>query len=250
MGIFGPNWNDFLALQSQVETNTRAIQSMTPKIDQILSRLDTLGKTLTGVSISQSNLDTGVSEVLAKQNVLNSGVDAVLIGQGGMMRDINQISTSLGGSLDKLILEAKTHNANFESLISVVEGLAKSVKKLTRPPDPGRLSLSIVEELMGSVLKYDVELPVAADAAEVQGGELTVTLAGSDPVVISTLAGQAKVEGLEGPQDSGLVLSFVFIDDAGNKSTTASVLDTTLRDTIPPEDPGALGITVTGETQV
>lgn len=231
MGIFGPGWSDYYAQEAQIESLNRMVQSLGPKIDQLITKVDASNKAIT--------------QVQAQNVVLSANTEQILANQDSLVRELVVALEPLQG-----LSELKALNANCESLITVLEGLAKSVKKLTRPPDPGRLSLSIVEELMSSVMKYDVVLPVAADAAEVQGGELTVTLAGSDPVVVSTAAGQAKVEGLEGPQDAAVSLSFVFIDDAGNKSTTPSVLDATLRDTIPPEDPGALGIEITGETTV
>lgn len=49
------------------------------------------------------------------------------------------------------------------------------------------------------------------------------------------------------PQDSNVVVMLVDVDDAGNKSEPASITFVAA-DTIPPAQPGFLGVTLVGET--
>jgi hypothetical protein len=100
---------------------------------------------------------------------------------------------------------------------------------------------------MPGTLKFDVQLPAWPADSDVVSGELTTTVDGSDPVVTAVAKDQEKVSDLSGPQDSNVTLSFVYIDDAGNRSTNPATLSMVLKDTVPPPDPGTLGLVVTGE---
>lgn len=92
--------------------------------------------------------------------------------------------------------------------------------------------------------------------AEIIGGELTVTVAGGEPIVLPTTkefqeAQPAFVEDTRfiGPQDANVHLSFRYQDNAtpvGNWSAAVEA-DFTLLDTIPPVAPGSIGLNITGE---
>jgi hypothetical protein len=83
-------------------------------------------------------------------------------------------------------------------------------------------------------------------AADVVSREFTLTLPDQEPVVISLAADALEVPDLRAPQDTVITLSLVDVDDGGNRSE-ARELSTTLIDTIPPPQPGELGIVITGE---
>jgi hypothetical protein len=96
------------------------------------------------------------------------------------------------------------------------------------------------------IIQFKVILPLPPVNSDVVGGELTVTVDGV-PTVFPTTKDQTEVLDLEGPQDSIALLEFVFVDDAGNRSVSPAQAVITLADTVPPADPGALGVIITGE---
>jgi hypothetical protein len=117
-------------------------------------------------------------------------------------------------------------------------------------PNPGTLRVSVTGEY-GMGLRYKVLLPTGDDQTDVVGGRLTHTnvMAGvSTTATIDTALGQTEVDGLVADQDTEVSLSFTYVDDAGNVSSTPSVLTLMLQDTIPPANPGMLGVEITGET--
>lgn len=99
------------------------------------------------------------------------------------------------------------------------------------------------------MITFDVQLPALPDdpTNEIASGELTIVVDGGAPDVRAVARDATLVTGLSGPQDSTVELSFVYIDNAGNKSATPSTASVVLTDTVPPPNPGALGVVVTGE---
>lgn len=98
------------------------------------------------------------------------------------------------------------------------------------------------------MLQFTITLPaLPPEPNDIASGELTVKVGDGDAKVIATTKEQTEVTGLEGAQDAAVSVSFSYVDDAGNKSVHPSVIADVLKDTIPPADPGALGLTVTGE---
>jgi hypothetical protein len=98
---------------------------------------------------------------------------------------------------------------------------------------------------MADNLRYSVTVAAAVDA-DVVTRVLTVNVdgIGRDSVEFSGTAtdlGEIVV-----PQDSYVVLSLVDVDDAGNKSEPAT-LEFTATDTVPPQQPGALGVSLVSE---
>lgn len=132
-----------------------------------------------------------------------------------------------------------------ESIAVLTQDIVRLMKQSIGAPKPGSLNL-VVESEMAGKLQFKVVLPVWPVGADIESGELTVDVAG----VVSTIPvamDQAEVTGLEGDQDAAVDLSFVYIDDAGNRSANPSVFSGTLVDNIAPQDAGTLGIEVTGE---
>lgn len=86
-----------------------------------------------------------------------------------------------------------------------------------------------------------VSLPqVPADNPEsddVVSGELTLTIGDAEPQVVATELGQTEyVVGDLPAEDTVLSASFVFIDDAGNRSVNPLTAEYTVADTTPPPD--------------
>lgn len=136
---------------------------------------------------------------------------------------------------------------NMKTLIRLLIRLVRDW--LGTVPNPGPLSISIRKEFL-NMLQFRVNLPQGDNLTDVVSGELTVTktLNGETSTnTIQTALGQSSVEGLVGDDNTDVVLSFAYVDNAGNRSTLPAVLTVTLTDTIPPADPGALAVEITGE---
>jgi len=100
---------------------------------------------------------------------------------------------------------------------------------------------------MADTINFSVVLPELTDVGDVESGELTVTVGEGDPQVVTTNVDDTEVTGLSGAQGETVVLSFVYVDDAGNKSEVPSTLTAELLDTVPPQNPQSLGVRIEGE---
>lgn len=123
----------------------------------------------------------------------------------------------------------------------------KSLKSLTfRAVHIGPLTLTVTGESEMS-LKFKVALPPIT-ASDVVSGELSVKIDAGEPIVIATTKDQTEVVGgqLSGRDGATVELSYVLIDDAGNRSEP-SVFVGQLLDTIAPPKPGELALAVTEE---
>jgi hypothetical protein len=104
--------------------------------------------------------------------------------------------------------------------------------------------MHVIATQENDMLLFDITLPNPG-AADVVSRELTIKI-GDQPAEVIVLAADAVTASSKGPQDTTLTISLVDIDDGGNRSE-ARVQDFVLSDTIPPPQPGELGVTVTGE---
>jgi len=107
------------------------------------------------------------------------------------------------------------------------------------------------------MITFAVVLPIppinSADWAEIASGELTVTLPAVEPIVIATaktdqeanlrLVSDARFVGAQGVF---VGLSFLYVDDAGNRGAAVTA-NVELLDTVPPVAPEAIGLVATGE---
>jgi len=132
-----------------------------------------------------------------------------------------------------------------ESIAKSNTDIVRLLKQAIGAPKPGTLTL-VVESDMAGKLQFKVQLPTWPAGADIASGELTVDVAGAVQV-LPVAKDTPEVTGLEGDQDAAVSLSFVYIDDVGNRSATPSTFTGTLVDTIAPPDAGALGLVVTGE---
>ena len=74
------------------------------------------------------------------------------------------------------------------------------------------------------------------ESADVVSGELSVSLNGAEPSVVATALGQTEVDLGEVADDTVISASFIFVDDAGNRSVTPLVAEYTVADMTPPPD--------------
>jgi hypothetical protein len=101
-------------------------------------------------------------------------------------------------------------------------------------------------EYMANVLTYSVSAAAPVDG-DVVTRLLTLVVNGEDQGTAELPATAAdNLSVFSVPQDAEVVLTLVDVDDAGNKSEPA-VLTFTATDTIPPQQPGALGVTLVSE---
>jgi hypothetical protein len=133
------------------------------------------------------------------------------------------------------------------ALESIAESLVAIKRSLSRPAKPGLLSIINLRELEPNVITFDVALPALSTPHDVVRRELTVTVDGGTPDVRTANPEDASVTGFSVPQDASVSLSLVDIDDAGNPSAP-STLTYVAADTVPPAQPGELGITNVRET--
>lgn len=130
----------------------------------------------------------------------------------------------------------------YRVFLSIIKSWARYV------PNPGPIT-AILGDANMDFISFEIVLPEEPPKPnDIVSGELSVAVDGGTPQVYETDAGQEKVEGLAAPQGSEVSLSFVYVDDAGNRSDTPSMLTLVLEDDVPPPSPGELGIVTTGET--
>jgi hypothetical protein len=122
---------------------------------------------------------------------------------------------------------------------------------------PGEISLVCIGE-NEMAIKFAIALPqppeVASDWAEIVSGEVTVRIGDAEPIVVTTdkslqMADPRRLVDVRfiGPQTTLVEMAFVYIDDAGNKSTPVTAVQE-LRDTVPPVAPTSIGLVETEET--
>lgn len=112
-------------------------------------------------------------------------------------------------------------------------------------PGPIRAVLTGESDMLD--ITFKVQLPEEpTEPNDIVGGKLTVAINGEEQE-FDTVKGQTEVDGLVGPQGAAVDLSFVYVDDAGNESVQPSTASVVLEDTVPPANPGTLGVTITGE---
>lgn len=102
------------------------------------------------------------------------------------------------------------------------------------------------EDSMSDILTYAIVAAPVVDG-DVVTREFTVTVDGvaRDPELYG--AGVTDFGRVSVPQDSSVTLSLVDIDDAGNRSEPA-VTEFVAVDTVAPAMPGAISVTLVGET--
>lgn len=101
---------------------------------------------------------------------------------------------------------------------------------------------------MADKLTYRVTAGAPVDG-DVVSRVVTVTVNGESHGSVSYAGASTDLGVITVPQDSNVEVSLVDIDDAGNASDPASYSFVAV-DSIPPATPGALGVTLVGETTV
>jgi hypothetical protein len=120
-----------------------------------------------------------------------------------------------------------------------------AVKSITTPTLFYR---QIGDSFMADSLTYTISAGPVVDV-DVVSRVLTVTVGGEEPSERSFPGSSVDFGLLTVPQDSTVVLTLVDVDDSGNKSVPA-VVEFVAADTLPPTQPGGLGVTLVGENVV
>lgn len=116
------------------------------------------------------------------------------------------------------------------------------------PSQPGRLSLQVTAE-DEEMLQFVIQLPAKTDAEFDVVSRLVELTVGDVPLEPQTVPVEtAEIGPFSGKQGDTVTGQCWNIDDAGNKSETASAFTGILVDTFAPPAPGVLGIRVVGET--
>lgn len=98
---------------------------------------------------------------------------------------------------------------------------------------------------MADSLTYTISAGPVVDA-DVVSRVLTVVVGGEEPSERSFPGSSVDFGLITVPQDTTVVLTLVDVDDAGNKSVPA-VVEFVAADTLPPSQPGGLGVTLVSE---
>lgn len=113
-------------------------------------------------------------------------------------------------------------------------------KEVPRPAKPNVRKRQIEMATFG--LTFTFEKATASDTNE---RELTITVDGADTPIVKSYDGNAlESEELPFPVDTQLVAVLVDIDKAGNRSPASAAFSYKVTDTIPPPQPGAIGVKV------
>lgn len=130
----------------------------------------------------------------------------------------------------------------FFSNTALVSELRRLAFKMGGPPHAFRVSLIRMESEM---LIYSVTAGPAVDS-DVATRRLTVTINGEVSSAVDHPASTTSFGEIAAPQDASVVVTLVDVDDAGNESQP-SFFEFTAKDTIPPSQPGSLGVTLVRE---
>jgi hypothetical protein len=133
-------------------------------------------------------------------------------------------------------------------LLTELVTVAKSILKVLRLRRPGLVYLRIVGEFQkGSdwMLRFKLLLP-APGASDVVTRKLTVAIGAAEPVTVDLPGDALESAEYSGGDNETVSGSLVDVDDAGNQSE-AREFSFVLVDTLPPPQPGEIGLVVTGE---
>lgn len=129
------------------------------------------------------------------------------------------------------------------SLVRINSNLENIVKVL-RLCKPGLVFLTFYKG-DDNMLKFVLTLPTKS-ATDVVSREVTVVVAGADPVVINLGGDAVETPEFSGEDGATVTGTLVDIDDAGNRSP-AREFSFTLVDNLAPPQPGEVGVKVTAE---
>lgn len=139
-------------------------------------------------------------------------------------------------------------NSRVIALLSELVALANSILKLLRLRRPGLVYLRVVGssyERDVKMLRFKLVLP-APGAADVVSRKLDVAIGTADAVSVE-LAGDVLESAEYSGEDNSPVSGWLIdVDDAGNQSEPRE-FSFVLVDTLPPPQPGEIGLLVTGE---
>jgi hypothetical protein len=123
--------------------------------------------------------------------------------------------------------------------------LANSILKVLRLRQPGMVFVKVVSEGVNGMLKFKLVLP-AAGASDVVARKLVIGIGTADPVTEEVAGGVLESSEYSGEDGATVAGTLIDVDDAGNESTP-SAFSFVLVDTIPPPQPGEVGLVVTAD---
>lgn len=121
-------------------------------------------------------------------------------------------------------------------LVRAVEGIERHLRKTVNPTGPVHFRQVPGDNRMSQIFVTLPQLPDHPESGDVVKGELTPTVNGEVGSVIETAVGQEEAFLGDFAEDVALSVSFVFVDNAGNKSVNPLVAEYTVSDTTPPPD--------------
>ena len=159
---------------------------------------------------------------------------------------INQLREEVVTAIDG---SAASRDAHLVMLIESLNTINSTLKRFFKPQDPKPVKLVITgESEMANMLGFKIVLPtLPPEPNDIVSGELTVQVGAGEAAVVATTKQQTEVVDLAGEEGATVNVSYVYVDNAGNRSETASTLSVVLVDTIAPAVPGVLGVVVTSE---
>ena len=122
-------------------------------------------------------------------------------------------------------------------------GIFESLVKVLRMRKPGHVFLVVRKE--NGMLSFVLVLPPPG-APDVVARRLSYQIGGKEPVVLDLDGLALETEELRASDNEPIVGSLVDIDDAGNQSEPRD-FEFVIVDTIPPPQPGELGVRVVSE---
>lgn len=133
-----------------------------------------------------------------------------------------------------------------EAQLCTLQSLERTLSRLITPRAPQGVQVKLVgENPMAGTLQYQITPAPLAEGTDVITRRLTALVNGEtrEPIDIGP-GGEFPL--FEVPQDAEVELSLVDIDDAGNASP-ATTVNFTAKDTIAPEAPAGVTVSLVGE---
>jgi len=146
--------------------------------------------------------------------------------------------------------KADTHYKHLQQQVSQLQQqqlqLRELLYDLLLKGKPGPVQIVITGESDMDQIQFKVVLPPVS-APDVTEREVSVKVGDAEAGVSKLDKGALEITGLNGNEGAEVKVELVDIDNAGNRSP-ASTASITLVDTVPPPQPGQIGLMVTGET--
>lgn len=156
-----------------------------------------------------------------------------------------QVAGDIAG-LRQLLEQVSQRQALFTSQLIVLSRALQTIRMQTSCPGPVLIHFA-GESSMPDLISFRLSLP-APSAPDVVTREILISFADGSTATRTYAGTSRETDIFEGPQDTEIFGSLTDIDDGGLRSLPRE-FSFALLDTVPPPQPGAVGIEVVGETQ-